>query len=301
MRNVLFATVLCVMMSTTAWAEKIYLVHSAAPGGSKQAQIQALRDQMESAGRSVEVVNTNSCRTAENWLRSNPNKPAITVHSLEDVAYNRINPGTDQSCDIPFSPQSLIAVATTAYMNVCSMHDHTTALAKLRQGGNRIGVTFFPFGINEYLAQGLVRNLSIPDTRIVKYRNGAEVLQALVSRDIDFVMMSSAHLVTKSGGTCFLSTAPKKHILDPKVTSIETLDPNNAWIGKSHTFTYVGFNIDMSDVRKIVVDTVNTHPTFKSQFKQNAFKVGVASGDSESEQWQWVDSMLRGYGNLRLD
>lgn len=301
MRNILLATLAGLAITSATWADTVYLVHSAAPGGSKQAQIQALKEQMESQGRAVEVVNTNSCRTAENWLKANPGKSAITVHSLEDVAYNRINPGTEQSCDIPFTRESLIAVASTAYMNVCGMDDPTASLNKLRQGGSRIGVTFFPFGINEYLAEGLVRNLSIPYTKIVKYRNGSAVLQALISRDIEFVMMSSAHLVAKSGGRCFLSTAPKNRIKDPEVVSLESLDPKNLWIGKSHTFTYVGFNVPKNDMRKIVIDTINRHPTFVLQFDNNASKVGVAAGDSELQQWQWVENMLRGYGNLKFD
>jgi len=293
--------VFAMLLSAGVSAEKIYLAHTAGPGGTKQAQIQALQEKLEAAGHIIEVVNTNSCRSAENWIKRNPGKPVITSHSVEDAAYGKNFPSTEHSCNIPLTRESLIAVASTAYLNVCSMDNVAAGLEKFKRGGNKIAVTYFPYGINEYLATGLVRNLKLENTRVVKYPNGAKTIQALVSRDVDFVLMSSAHLVTKSGGNCFMSMAPRNQVRDG-ILSLEEFSPGNAWIGKSHTFTFVGFNIkNKANIRKIAVDAINTHPTFVSQFELNAHKVGVASGQTEEQQWRWVDNALNGYGNLKID
>jgi hypothetical protein len=293
--------IVAMLLSAGASAEKIYLAHTAGPGGTKQAQIQALQEKLEAAGHTIEVVNTNSCRSAENWIKRNPGKPVITSHSIEDAAYGKNFPGTEHSCDIPLTRESLIAVASTAYLNVCSMDSVTAGLEKFKRGGNKIAVTYFPYGINEYLATGLVKNLKLENTRVVKYPDGAKTIQALVSRDVDFVLMSSAHLVTKSGGNCFMTLAPRNQARDG-ILSLEEFSPGNAWVGKSHTFTFVGFNLkNKSIIRKITVDTINTHATFTSQFQLNAHKVGVAAGQTEEQQWRWVDNALKGYGNLKID
>lgn len=298
----MFALVSMLVLSAgVVAAEKIYLPHTAGPGGSKQAQIQALQEKLEGAGYQVEIVNTNSCRSAESWIKKNSDKPFITSHSIEDAAYSKNFPDTEQSCGIPMTRESLVAVASTAYLNVCSMEDSKTALEKFKKGGNKIAVTYFPYGVNEYLATGLIKNLKIDNTKVIKYPNGSKTIQALVSRDVDFVIMSSAHLVKKSGGTCFLTTAPRDQVRDPRVISLEELSPNNAWVGKSHTFTFVGSNINKKEIQKVVVDAINTHPTFVSQFKLNAHKVGIAAGQTDEQQWQWVDRAFQGYGNLKLD
>jgi hypothetical protein len=293
--------VFAMLLSASVSAEKIYLAHTAGPGGTKQAQIQALQEKLEATGHTIEVVNTNSCRSAENWIKRNPGKPVITSHSVEDAVYGKNFPGTEHSCDIPLTRESLIAVASTAYLNVCSMDNAVAGLEKFKRGGNKIAVTYFPYGINEYLATGLIKNLKLKNTRVVKYPDGAKTIQALVSKDVDFVLMSSAHLVTKSGGNCFMSMAPRSQAKDG-ILSLEEFSPGNAWIGKSHTFTFVGFNIkNKADIRKIAVDAINTHATFTSQFQLNAHKVGVAAGQTEEQQWRWVDHALKGYGNLKLD
>jgi hypothetical protein len=289
------------LLSAGVSAEKIYLAHTAGPGGTKQAQMQALQEKLESSGYQVEVVNTNSCRSAENWIKRNPGKPVITSHSIEDAAYVKNFPGTEHSCNIPLTRESLIAVASTAYLNVCSMDNAAAGLKKFKRGGNKIAVTYFPYGVNEYLATGLVKNLKIDHTKVIKYPNGSKTIQALVSGDVNFVIMSSAHLVTKSGGTCFLTTAPRDQLRDSGVIALEEISPKNAWIGKSHTFTFVGLNINKKEIQKIAIDTINTHPAFVSHFKLNAHKVGIDSGQTEEQQWQWVDRAFQGYGNLKLD
>lgn len=297
----LLLTTMLVAMSAQA-ADKIYMPWSSKPGGSKQAQLQAFKNSLEKFGFEVETVNTNSCLTADAWLKDNPDKPAVTNMSVEDAIYNIVNPGTENSCEIPVTKESLIAIASTAYMNICSMEpDAEKALAKFRAGGNTVGITFTPFGVNKYLASGFLKYLDVPDSKIVTYRSGSKIIQAMVAGDVDFVHMSSAHLISKAGGTCFLSAAPLGGTKQPQMISLEKLTPNNPWIGKSHTFNFVGQNIDMERVRAAAIDAINNDPTMLMQFDMNATKVGVGAGWTPEEQWEWIQEKYTGYGNLELD
>lgn len=285
-----------VSISAVAADKTITVVHSSNPGGSIDAQNQALQRGLESAGYKVNVVRTKSCRQAQAWLKDNPKEPVAMVYHAEEQAYLNNFPKSDDACDLEFNKSKLLAITTGNYTTVCSMLPADQAAQKFFAGNHRVGVTYYA-AVNHLLAQGILDSLKVK-SKISRLQGNSKLIQALVAGDVDFTMQGNAASAVKAGATCFLTTAPKSYAQTVGMLSLEEFDAKNPWIGRGHIYTYIGMNLpDIESVRKITVDVINKDAIIQKQLKVNAYKAGVAAGESIDQQWLRVDRHIKGYNS----
>lgn len=283
-----------IVTPVVAQEKKVWVVHSASAGGVIGTQNTALQEELEKSGYKVEVIRTTSCKTAESWLKSNAGKPVVMVYHVEEQAYLNNFPKSDDACDIGFSREKLLTITTANYTTVCSMKPAEEAMKQFFAGGHRVGVTYYA-AVNQLLAKGIMDSLKVQG-RVVRFQGNPKLIQGLVGGDVDFTIQGNAASAVKAGASCFLTTAPKEYAHKAGMNSLEEFDPKNPWIGRGHIFTYIGMNLEnKKEITDIAVRTVNTNPIIQAQFKVNAYKAGLAAGRSEAEQWQMVDSHVKGY------
>ena len=281
-------------MPALAQEKKVWVVHSAAAGGVIGTQNTVIQEELEKSGYRVEVVRTTSCKTAESWLKSNPEKPVVMVYHVEEQAYLNNFPKSDDACDIGFSREKLLTITTANYTTVCSMKPADEAIKQFFAGGHRVGVTYYA-AVNQLLAKGILDSLKIQG-RIVRFQGNPKLVQGLVGGDVDFTIQANAESAVKAGATCFLTTAPKDYAHKAKMNSLEEFDAKNPWISRGHVYTYIGMNLsNKKEITDIAVRTVNTNPIIQAQFKVNSYKAGLAAGMTEEQQWRKVDAHIKAY------
>lgn len=298
MRKILFLLLLITATASfTALAsdKTVTVVHSSSPGGIIDAQNQALQRGLERAGYRVNVVRTKTCRQAQAWLNDNPKVAVAMVYHVEEQAYLNNFATSDDACDLGFGKHRLLAITTSNYTTVCSMLPSSQAVQKFFAGNHRIGVTYYA-AVNHLLAQGIIDSLKIK-AKISRLQGNSKLIQALVSGDVDFTIQGNAVSAVKAGATCFLTTAPRSYAKTVGMLSLDEFDAKNPWIGRGHIYTYIGMNLpDIEAVRKVTVDVINTDEIIQKQLEVNAFKSGIAAGESVDQQWMRIDNHIRAYG-----
>jgi len=283
-----------IVTPVVAQEKKIWVVHSAATGGVISSANNAVQEELEKSGYKVEVIRTTSCKTAESWLKSNAEKPVVMTYHAEEQAYLNNFPKSDDACDIGFNKEKLLTIVSVAYTTVCSMKPAEEAMRHFFAGGHRVGVTYYA-AVNQLLAKGIMDSFKI-NSRVVRLQGNPNLIQALVSGDVDFTIQGNATSAIKAGATCFLTTAPKEYAHKTGMRSLEDFDPKNAWINRGHVFTYIGMNLqNKKEITDIAVRTVNTNPIIQAQLNNNAYKSGLAAGQSETAQWKMIDDHIKGY------
>lgn len=271
--------------------ETINLLLLSAPGGIYDTQLRALEKSLKSAGYDTNYVLANSCKGAAAWIKSNPRASVIFQTSAEEEINRIKNPTADNACDIGFDKKSLIATGLITHMNVCTMLPHDQAKQKFLKGKHVIGTTFIP-PTNGYLVEGLIDTLRL-DSRLIRYQGNVKLVQALVSKDIDFAVFGNISSAVSAGATCFITTAPSDRAKQLDRTSLAEIDAKNPWIDNKQVYVYMGRNVDFDRMRSIAIDTLKTDESIQKQLAIGYQLGGVAIGENLDQQWTYINKHIK--------
>lgn len=285
-------TLMLVLFGASAQSkETINLLLLSAPGGIYDTQLRALEKTLKDSGHVINYVLANSCKGAAVWIKSNPNAAVIFQTSAEEEINRINNPESDSACDIGFNKSSLIATGLITNMNVCTMHPIDQAMQRLLKSKNVMGTTFIP-PTNGYLVEGLIETLKL-DSKLIRYQGNVKLVQALVSRDIDFAIFGNIAPALAAGATCFLTTAPPSRARHFNMTSLATISPGNPWIDNRQVYVYMGRNIDFDKMRSLTVRTLKEDENIQKQIKVGYQVGGIASGQTLDQQWLFIENHIR--------
>lgn len=273
-------------ISQTATAEPLNILVPFPPGGLTDQTLRAIDETAKTKGVATNYLILNNCKNTENWLKKNPSKPAITVFSVQEQINAALNPTADNACGIVATKENTLALTLTAPMNICSMMPPSDALAHFRRGKHKIGTTFSP-PTNGILVKGIIDSLGL-NSALIEYQGNPALVQALISKDIDFALFSNVQSAISAGATCFLTTAPKEFAKSQGRTSLEEISFNNPWIGNSQMNVAIAWNVDRTATRAIVIEAMKTNPNMKKQLSVGYTMPGMISGTTENEQWKII-------------
>jgi tripartite-type tricarboxylate transporter receptor subunit TctC len=289
----MIAAVAVSLSITSAFAqpEPINVIVSLPPGGLTDKINLAMKDGLEKAGYKTNLVRFDNCKGMENWLKANPGKPAVAEYLLANQALHIVDPQHPSACNITLTKESVIVTNHQTQFQACSLRPVREAVELWKSGKAKIGITAAP-AINGPLTERIVKDVN-PNIQIVRYNGAPAQIQAMVSREVDFVgVFQNASSVTAAGGQCFFTTAGIGKAARNNQISIDDVKPNSMSAGIGGLSVLVGYNVDVAKIRPIASKVVNTHPDFRSHFAGGADMVGIPAGRSAEQQFALVEKYL---------
>jgi hypothetical protein len=284
-----------VLLSCAALAsEPVNIVTSFPPGGFSEKVNQILESSLQAAGYKTNMVRFDNCKSAENWVKQNPKKPAVFDWPLVNQALSITEPSNPAACAVPLNQESVVTLAFRTQFQLCAMISPENAMARFRAGTGRMGVTATP-GIHKAMAEQIVADLG-PDTKIVMYKGNPALIQALASREIEFAgQFSNASSATAAGAKCFLTLGDQSKAAKLGSTSVDAIKKNSSVAGMGYLTTIVGYNIDPAKVRPVIIKAIKENNDFKKHFATGADPAGLVIGQTPEQQWREVEVYLNRY------
>jgi hypothetical protein len=266
-------------------AQSISVLVPSAPGGGFDNMSRALVASLNENGVSATLEQTGTCKGAMNWIKNNPEKPVLFPMMVEEEVYRKKNPSADDACNVGLTQNRVIATTMMATFNVCSMKPQTASTQTVKEflsGKHKLGVTYFA-ATNAMVADSLLKSLGI-ESKVVRLQGNAKLVQALVSGDVDFVLNTSSGPVVQAGGHCFLTTADKSTAEKLNMISLQTLSPNNSWIGAGQLYIVMGDNINKNKITPLVKQAVKENENFKRLFIGGVNSLVDLSGNQQMQE-----------------
>jgi hypothetical protein len=129
---------------------------------------------------------------------------------------------------------------------------------------------------------------------VVKYKGNPALMQALISKEVDFVgQFSNAAPVVQAGGTCFFTTAGIGKAARNNQISIDDFRKNSAVAGAGYMSVAVGLNVDTDKIRPIITNAIDKNSVFVQHFATGADKRGVPAGATPAQQFKLVEDYFK--------
>lgn len=293
----IFVALFAAMAMNTGMAQDITVMRIGAPGANSDFYATVVGTHLQNRGWKTKTVSFLDCKGAEKWVRDNPREPVIYVTWADDFVLPSIDPNHPRSCPgLTLDQDSLVTPIVKSYHMVCSRNP-VTAQTFLQHRDAKIGSWNHP--VQMRIVRDALKDLDLSQTKLISFARGADMLQALVSGDIDYMVVSSENLVRNIGGQCFLTMAPRaqaSRMSDFRTsgtqTSIESLVERPTWVGTGLIPLYVAYNVDIDRLRKDVVDIMSTSTEFQNLWSSSTVKSGVMTGITPEQQWQEFNRFL---------
>lgn len=285
------AVVLALVAGTVVAQEAVTVIHSLPPGGLHERTNNAVQAGLEAAGVKINVVRFDNCKGLENWVKNNPTKPVVFDYLLVNQALHQLDPNHPGACNLPLSARSVLAITFQTQFQVCSFAAAGNARDLWLSGRGKLGITASP-DLNGILADRIAADVN-PDIKVVRYKGNAALIQALTSREVDFVgQFSNASAVIAAGGQCFFTTADAGKAAKFKQISIDSVKKNSSVAGAGYMGTIVGYNVDVDRLRPVVANTIKTNKDLGTVFAGGGDQRGVVVGQTPEQQFREVESWL---------
>lgn len=280
-----------VAVGTAVAQESINIIMSLPPGGFSERANLAFKDELEKNGYKTNVVRFDNCKGLENWIKANPNKPAVFEYILGNQALAMIDPSHPGGCTVPLTEKTVLVTSFQTQFQACSLAPRADAMKLWREGKGKMGITASP-DINGPLAEKIVADVN-KNIQVVKYKGNPALVQALISKEVDFVgQFSNAAPIVQAGGNCFFTTAGIGKAARNNQISIDDFRKNSPMAGIGYLSVAVGLNVDTDKIRPIIADAVNKNPAFAQHFANGADKRGVPAGTTPAQQFKLVEDYL---------
>lgn len=291
-RNMIFGLIFSIFAVTAqAQLEPINVIVSLPPGGLVDKINLAMKNGLEKAGYKTNLVRFDNCKGLEHWLSANPNKPAVFEYLLGNTALGFTDPQNPNACNVPLTKDSVLAINYQSQFQACSLRPASEAIELFKTGKGKLGITVSP-AINIPVAEKIVADVN-KNIEVIKYKGNPALIQAMISREVDFVgQFSNAASVVAAGGNCFFTTASSSKAAKYSQISVDDFRKNSPVAGIGYMSVTLGLNVDPAKIRPIVVDVIKHHPDFNNVFATGADTKGVASGETPEKQFQTVEEYL---------
>jgi hypothetical protein len=288
----LFLTGLLMAVGTAVAQEPINVIVSLPPGGLTDKINLAFKDELEKNGYKTNLVRFDNCKGLENWVKANPNKPAVFEWILGNQALSMIDPGHPGACTVSLTEKTVLTINYQSQFQACSMKPVRDATEQWKNGKGKLGITAAP-DINGAIAEQIVADVN-KNIQVVKYKGNPALMQALISKEVDFVgQFSNAASVVQAGGTCFFTTAGIGKAARNSQISIDDFRKNSPVAGAGYMSVAVGLNIDTDKIRPIITNVIDKNPAFVQHFATGADKRGVPAGTTPAQQFKLVEDYFK--------
>jgi hypothetical protein len=285
-------TILAVNLSWAQSQEPINIIVNLPAGGLTDRINLAIKDELEKNGYKTNVVRFDNCKGQENWLKNNTGKPAVFEYLLGNTALGMVDPGNPGACSVPLTEKTVLTINHQTQFQACSLRAAGDAADLWANGRGKLGITAAP-DINSVMAEQIINDVN-KNTQIVRYKGNPALLQALVSREVDFVgQFGPTFPVIQAGGTCFFTTADVAKASKNKQVSIDQYRKNSPVAGIGYMSITVGLNVDTDKLRPIVTNVVKNSTLFKQHFATGADMKGVPAGTTPAQQFKQVEDYLK--------
>lgn len=300
MKKLFFGLVLYVLACMPVLAQNLTVIRIGAPGANSDLYSTAMSAQLADRGWKTELIGFQDCKGAEHWVKNNPNKPVMYMTWSDDFVLPIIDSTHARACPLlAVNQATLVTPITKSYHMICSKDPSYTLDRLLTSEPAKIGIWNHP--VQMQVLRDIVSDLKLSH-RIVGFARGADLMQAVVSNDVNYIVVSSENLIRNIGGQCVLTTAPKSIAVGMsdfktgnRQTSIESLAPKLTRLGTGLIPVYVAYNTDMQKLRNDVALILNTSPEYKNIWSSSTSKAGIVAGQSAIEQWADFDKFINSF------
>jgi hypothetical protein len=287
---VLFLTAVLLCKNAAADTKTISLILPSSPGGIYDTQLRALEKNLKSHAYNVNYEIVGSCKGAAAWLQANSKTPAIYMAMSEDEIHRRNHSESEGACDTKISQDRFIAIGVVSRQNVCSMLPAEEAMQQWKKGNFIVGTTTVPVN-NYYLITDLLESFNLK-AKVIKYQGNPKLVQALISKDIDFAFFGNVRPALDAGAQCFITLGGKNFAKETNRISLSELNPNTKYNDYQAINIYMGQNIDHVLMRSLVTETLKNDETIKKEINSGYRLLLELNMD---QQWQYVQNQIHNY------
>jgi hypothetical protein len=281
-----------VAVGTAVAQEPINVIISLPPGGLNERANLAFKDELEKNGYKTNLLRFDNCKGLENWVKANPTKPAVFEWILGNTALAMIDPSHPGGCNTPLTEKTVLVTAYQTQFQACSLKPRADAMEQWRNGKGKMGITATP-DIHGPMADQIVADVN-KNIQVIKYKGNPALVQALISKEVDFVgQFSNPTPVIQAGGNCFFTTAGIGKAARNSQISIDDFRKNSPMAGIGYLSVAVGLNVDTDKIRPIMVNVIDKNPVFVQHFANGADKRGVPAGTTPAQQFKLVEDYLK--------
>lgn len=294
-----FWFLLTTLMFSWSFAADLTVLRIGAPGGGSDLYTAPMSARLKEKGWNTTLVGVLDCKGAEQWVKSNPNKPVLYLTWSDDFVLPVLQPDHPRACpSLGVSESTLVTPITQSYHMICSK-TQVTVDQFLAHRNAKIGSWNHP--VQTQILKDLLSDLKLPH-KVVGYARGADLMQALVSGDIDYVVVSSEGLVRNINGQCLITTAPVERAkqmsdfkTDQSQVSTESLGAKLTRRNTGLIPVYVAYNVDITRLRQDVADILSTSPEYSKIWSSSTLKAGIVAGQSPAAQWATFNSFINSF------
>lgn len=300
--NQVVASALLLLTSTAVIANgDLTVIRIGAPGGNTDLYSSFMSNKLQDRGWNTEVIGFPDCKGAEQWIKNNPKKPVIYTIWSDDFVLPKVNSSHPRSCPgLTVNKDSLVTIITEGNHMICAIKDRSVE-DFLKHKDAKVGIWNHPVQMS--VAKDLLVDLDLSDTRLVGFARGADLMQALLSSDIDYMIISSENLARRIGANCFITTAPVEKaktlptIKDDLVSlvSVESISDSLTRVDTGLWPLYISYNTDIDQLRTDVSEVLKTTPEYKNNWSVAQPLGGFASGNSAADQWQKLNNFISSF------
>lgn len=187
-------------------AKEINVLRLAPAGGGVAMWTDAVADTLEKNGYKTTTHTFKSCREGYNWFKNNSDKPIIYTSMSDYAILDMINPNHPAACGFETNEQTLVGINGRWWNFICGHKGENDSIKALQTSkDNRIGVWNYPITLN--VAKGHMKALGV-DGKVIGFASGRELMQAFVSKDIDYIIISTENMAKSlENASCFATAA----------------------------------------------------------------------------------------------
>lgn len=187
-------------------ANEINVLRLAPAGGGVAMWTDAITDTLNKNGYKTKVHAFKSCREGFNWFKNHSNEPIIYTSMSDYAILDMINPDHPAACGFETNEDTLVTINGRWWNFICGHKDSNDSIQALQSSkNNRIGVWNFP--VTHNVAKAHMESLGV-DGKVIGFASGRELMQAFVSKDIDYIILSTENMAKSlDNANCFATAA----------------------------------------------------------------------------------------------
>lgn len=233
----------------TVFSNEINVLRGAKPGAGTAAWTDAVNQTLIENGFKTNLMGFNTCQDAAKWVEANPDKPYISVAFSDNLLLGMVDSDNPAACNLPVTNSSLVAITGTWYHFICGQGEYDLEYL-VSDKPKKIGSWNHP--VQFKIVQDQMQDIGATNGNIIGYAAGKDLMQAFVSKDIDYIVLSSENLAKSLPNVeCIAASMPTELANSFGRVAYEELNPN---VRHNHSGLFpviVGEHIDMDKVRPL--------------------------------------------------
>lgn len=243
-------------LTASVQAQTINVLRLAPPGAGTAAWAEAISQTLTENGYRTNIVGFKNCQEGAKWLKDNPKEPVVAMNFSDPFLLNIAEPSNPAGCNFPINQESLVAVAGKWYHFICGHADAGGLKGLLASDGAKVGSWNSP--VQMKIVKDQLTDIGVKNFKVIGYAAGKDQLQSFVSRDTDYIILSSESLAKGlPNATCFATSAEPAIAAGMERTSYTELNPKVRHQDSGLWPIIVGYNVDIKNIRDILGPTGN--------------------------------------------